>query len=195
MHGQRGRHRDAARVRSVGLRAALSPVLRPSWAGSAHVVAATLVDPASGLLLDGFSDDETITDLEFLAAWQADLANAAAQLADDRREILLVHSVEARHDVVRRAPDPYGGALVVALVVRGARRHAERALDRLRAMPVGSLAAGPELRSAADTVPDPAPSTTRGAVAPPAPVTPRPFRAEPQIRPHVRFPSAEEISR
>ena len=194
MQGQRGRHRDAARVRSVGLRAALSPVLRRSWGGSAHVVAATLVDPASGLLLDGFSDDPTVTDLEFLAAWQADLANAAAQLADDRREILLVHSVEGRHDVVRRAPDPYGGALVVALVVRGARRHAERALDRVRAMPVGSLAAGPELRPA-DTVPDPAPSTTSGAVAPPAPVTPRPFRAEPQFRPHVRFPSAEEISR
>ena len=189
MHGQRGRHRDAARVRSVGLRAALSAVLRRRWGGSAPVVAATLVDPASGLLLDGFSDDPTIADLEFLAAWQADLANAAAQLADDRREIVLVHSVEGRHDVVRRAPDPYGGALVVALVVRGARRHAERALDRLRAVPIGSFAAGPELRPAPATAP------TGSAVTRPAPSTPLPFRAVPQIRPHTRSPSAEEISR
>lgn len=192
MHGQRGRHRDAARVRSVGLRAALSPVLRRGpWGGSAHVVAATLVDPTSGLLLDGFSDDPAVDDLEFLAAWQSDLANAAAQLTDDRCEVVLVHSVRGRHDVVRLTPDPYGGALVLALVVRGARRHAERALDRLQAMPIGSLAAGPELR--------PAPFRDTGTAARAAPIAPSPPRADPPTRPHhpvaARFPTAEEIVR
>lgn len=167
MSKQRGRHHDAARVRSVGLHAALAPVLRSRpWARPVPVVAATLVDPASGLLLDGFTDDPAITDLELLAACHADLANAAAQLADDHRGVL-VHSAGGRHDIVRLTPDPYGGALAVALVVRGARRHADRALDRLLAMPVGSLAAGPELRST------------------PTPGTPTPDRSRPHRPPRT----------
>ena len=75
-----GRHQHLTCVRSDGLSAVLRPLL-----DDRSIVAATLVDVDSGLVLDGYVDapDEhpSLADLELLGASHADMVRAAAAVA------------------------------------------------------------------------------------------------------------------
>jgi hypothetical protein len=164
-----------------------------------RVVAVTLVDPASGLLLDG-SDDlagETphtsgsgVWDVELAGACHADLWRAAvlgtpARLGGSGE--LLVGTISPGsgpwHHVLRLTPDAPGGAVLLGVVLRGRRWRAELARRRLRSLPVAALTAallrdGPAAGRAAGVpaVPlDAAPAGDRRAEAEPAgPAGPRP---------------------
>ena len=137
--GRAGRHRATASVRSDGLLAALAGLR-----GSDAIAAAVLVDVESGLVLDGYSAGPEAPDLELLGAAHAELLGAAAALAGPGAEVeVLVGGGEGRHHLLRLVPDPHGDRLGLSVVVRGPRRHAARMLQRLRAVPVAALTAGP----------------------------------------------------
>lgn len=137
-----GRHRHVACVRTDGLSAILRPLL-----DDARVVGATLVDVGSGLVLDGFADTEDLGDLELVGAGHAEMVAAAAMLRGDphgRPDTgVTVDTGDGRLHVVASVADPHGDHLVVAVVVRGAARHAARVRRRLREVPVEALTAGP----------------------------------------------------
>jgi hypothetical protein len=138
-----GRHRHLTCVRSDGLSAVLRPLL-----DDRRIVAATLVDADSGLILDGYVDNPgehpTLADLDLLGAAHADMVKAALvvspQLAD-----LTVSTDDGHHHVLHAVPDPHGERLVVAVVVHGAPRHVTRARLRLQTVSVEALTAGPTL--------------------------------------------------
>ncbi|MDD7918468.1 hypothetical protein [Actinomycetospora callitridis] len=113
------------------------------------IVAATLVDVDSGLVLDGYVDapDEhpSLADLELLGASHADMVRAAAAVAGPALAELTVSTDDGHHHVLHAVPDPHGDRLVVAVVVRGAARHVARARRRLRTVSVDALTAGPSL--------------------------------------------------
>jgi len=130
-----GRHQHLTCVRSDGLSAVLRPLL-----DDRSIVAATLVDVDSGLVLDGYVDapDEhpTLADLELLGASHADMVRAAAAVAGPALAELTVSTDDGHHHVLHAVPDPHGDRLVVAVVVRGAARHVARARRRLRTVSV-----------------------------------------------------------
>jgi hypothetical protein len=140
-----GRHDHVTCVRSDGLSAVLRPLL-----ADARIVAATLVDVDSGLILDGWSDDPAVGDLDLLGAGHADLARAAGAVrrgpVRHGEGELVVDSRDGRHHVLLEVPDPHGDRLVVAVVVAGRARHVERARRQLRAIPIAALTEGPSLR-------------------------------------------------
>jgi predicted regulator of Ras-like GTPase activity (Roadblock/LC7/MglB family) len=137
--GRAGRHRAAASVRSDGLLAALAGLR-----GSDGITAAVLVDIESGLVLDGYTTDPAVPDLELLGAAHADLLGAAAALAEPGTEVeVLVGHGEGTHHLLRLVPDPHGDSLGLSVVARGSRRRAARLLERLRAVPIAALTAGP----------------------------------------------------
>lgn len=138
-----GRHRYTACVRSDGLLATVGPRL-----DRRRVVAATLVDISSGFLLDGYSHDPALSDLELLGAAHADLARTAAVLAaatpDTGGDDEFVVSRDGRyHHVLRPVVDPHDDLLALSAVVRGTHRHAVRVRRHLRAVSVAGLTAGP----------------------------------------------------
>ena len=139
-----GRHQHLTCVRSDGLSAVLRPLL-----DDRSIVAATLVDVDSGLVLDGYVDDAgahpTLADLELLGASHADMVRAAAAVAGPMLAELTVSTDDGHHHVLHAVPDPHGDRLAVAVVVRGAARHVTRAQRRLRAVSVEALTAGPSL--------------------------------------------------
>ncbi|MDD7937504.1 hypothetical protein PHK61_03615 [Actinomycetospora lutea] len=149
-------------MRSDGLSAVLRPLL-----DDRRIVAATLVDVDSGLILDGYVDDPGdqpgLADLELLGASHADMVKAAQVLAPTLAE-LTVSTDDGHHHVLHAVPDPHGERLVVAVVVRGAPRHVTRARLRLRTVSVEALTAGPTLaRRPVDgswVVDDPTPEST-----------------------------------
>lgn len=130
-------------MRSDGLSAVLRPLL-----DDRRIVAATLVDVDSGLILDGYVDDPGdhpgLADLELLGAAHADMVRAATAISASLAE-LTVSTDDGHHHLLHAVPDPYGERLVVAVVVRGAPRHVTRARLRLRTVPVDALTAGPTL--------------------------------------------------
>ncbi len=156
-----GRHRHVTCVRSDGLSAVLRPLL-----DDRRIVAATLVDVDSGLVLDGYSDDADLGDLELLGAGHADTVRTAAVLAGAGTlppdAEITVGLGDDRFHLLHAVPDPHGDRLVLSVVVRGARR-VRRARRRLRAVSVAALTAGPTLsRRPVDgvwttTAPDPVP--------------------------------------
>lgn len=138
-----GRHRHLTCVRSDGLSAVLRPLL-----DDRRIVAATLVDVGSGLILDGYVDDPDthpgFADLELLGAAHADMVRAATVLTPSLAE-LTVTTDDGHHHLLHAVPDPHGERLVVAVVVAGAPRHVARARLRLRTVSVEALTAGPTL--------------------------------------------------
>ncbi|MEJ2859656.1 hypothetical protein [Actinomycetospora flava] len=138
-----GRHRHLTCVRSDGLSAVLRPLL-----DDRRIVAATLVDVDSGLVLDGYVDDPGehpgLADLELLGAAHADMVKAATVVSASLAE-LTVSTDDGHHHVLHAVPDPHGERLVVAVVVHGAPRHVTRARLRLRTVSVEALTAGPTL--------------------------------------------------
>ncbi len=139
-----GRHRHAVTVRVDGLAAVLGPLLR-----DARVVAATLVDADSGMVLDTCTSDGWTTDLDMVGAAHAELARMAFTLPGQQDpepvDELIVSAGPDRHHLLRAVPDPHGDRLVLSIVVSGSRRFAERARRRLRAVPVDALTAGPTI--------------------------------------------------
>jgi len=179
-----GRHRHLTCVRSDGLSAVLKPLL-----DDRRILAATLVDVGSGLILDGYADDPELADLELLGAGHADLVRAADALGTEPRAELTVDTGDGRHHLLHAVPDPHGDRLVVAVVVRGSGRHVERARRRLRTVEADALTAGPTLQrrpvdgrwvveptGPAPTAGDGAGDVPDGAPAP-APVTLAPLSA------------------
>jgi hypothetical protein len=204
-----GRHRHLTCVRSDGLSAVLKPLL-----DDRRILAATLVDVGSGLILDGYADDPELADLELLGAGHADLVRAADALGGTHvsgpRAELTVDTGDGRHHLLHAVPDPHGDRLVVAVVVRGSARHVERARRRLRTVEVDALTAGPTLQrrpvngswvvdpagpepaagdADADTVAPPAPALAPVSLAPLSAMSPRapggPLGAAPAALPTV----------
>ncbi|GAA4858999.1 hypothetical protein GCM10023203_02330 [Actinomycetospora straminea] len=148
-------------MRSDGLSAVLRPLL-----DDRRIVAATLVDADSGLVLDGWVEDAgehpALADLELLGAAHADMVRAALAVTPALAE-LSVNTDDGHHHLLHAVPDPHGERLVVAVVVRGASRHVAKARLRLRTVSVEALTAGPTLaRRPVDgswVVDDPTPST------------------------------------
>lgn len=136
-----GRHRHITCVRSDGLSAILRPLL-----DDRRIVAATLVDVGSGLILDGYADDPALADLELLGAGHADLVRAAVAVAEGAPTELTVGTGDGRHHLLHAVPDPYGDRLVLAVVVRGGAWHVARARRQLRSVSVAALTAGPTLQ-------------------------------------------------
>ncbi|MEJ2887420.1 hypothetical protein [Actinomycetospora aeridis] len=141
-----GRHRHLTCVRSDGLSAVLRPLL-----DDRRIVAATLVDVDSGLILDGYASDPAdpgagpaFADLDLLGAAHADMVQAASAVSPQLTE-LTVSTDDGHHHVLLAVPDPHGERLVVAVVVHGAPRHVARARLRLQAVSVEALTAGPTL--------------------------------------------------
>lgn len=138
-----GRHRHLTCVRSDGLSAVLRPLL-----DDRRIVAATLVDVDSGLVLDGWVDEPGehpgLADLELLGAVHADMVKAAQTLSPALTE-LTVSTDDGHHHLLHAVPDPHGERLAVAVVVHGAPRHVTRARLRLRTVSVEALTAGPTL--------------------------------------------------
>ncbi|WP_116707450.1 hypothetical protein [Actinomycetospora cinnamomea] len=183
-------------MRSDGLSAVLKPLL-----DDRRILAATLVDVGSGLILDGYADDPSLADLELLGAGHADLVRASDALgtADDTgpRAELTVDTGDGRHHLLHAVPDPHGDRLVVAVVVRGAARHVERARRRLRQVEVEALTAGPtlqrrpvngswEVEPTAPASPDP---------ASPGPASPDPASPDPGEHPETHdAPPARPVS-
>ncbi|WP_433788065.1 hypothetical protein ACQPX6_14800 [Actinomycetospora sp. CA-101289] len=166
-------------MRSDGLSAVLKPLL-----DDRRILAATLVDVGSGLILDGYADDPELADLELLGAGHADVVRAADALGPGRE--LTVDTGDGRHHLLHAVPDPHGDRLVVAVVVRGSARHVERARRRLRTVEVDALTAGPTLQRrpvngswvVEPAAPEPAPEADEADIAPtPAPVSLAPLSA------------------
>ena len=109
------------------------------------IVAATLADVGSGLLLDGWTDTPELPDLDLLAASHVDMVRAARGLSDgDAGEVTVV--LGRCHHLLADVPDPHGDRLVLAVVVDGGRGRVARARRRLReATSSAGLTAGPDL--------------------------------------------------
>ncbi|HSK57749.1 MAG TPA: hypothetical protein VK935_01725 [Actinomycetospora sp.] len=172
-------------MRSDGLSAVLRPLL-----DDRRILAATLVDVSSGLILDGYADDPALADLELLGAGHADLVRAADALggtpAAGPRAELTVDTGDGRHHLLHAVPDPHGDRLVVAVVVRGSARHVERARRRLRTVEVDALTAGPTLQRR--------PVNGSWVVEPPAPASPDPASPDPGEHPGTDAPPARSVS-
>ena len=114
-----------------------------------RVVAATLVDLGSGLVLDACTRDAELTDLELLGAGHADLARAAAAVTGTKPAFgatMTVETPDGRVHLLREVPDPHGDRLVLAVVVAGSSRSVVRARQKMAAVPVEALTAGPSLQ-------------------------------------------------
>jgi hypothetical protein len=140
-----GRHRHVISVRSDGLSTVLSSLLEDR-----RVVAATLVDLGSGFVLDACSRDPDLGDLELLGAGHADLARAAPALTAARPgdgATLTLETDDGRVHLLREVPDPHGDTLVLAVVVlAGSPRSLARTRQRMAAVPIEALTAGPTLQ-------------------------------------------------
>ncbi len=139
-----GRHRHITCVRADGLSTVLASLLEDR-----RVVAATLVDLGSGLVLDACSRDGDLTDLELLGAGHADLARAAWAVTGTKpafEATMAVETPDGRVHLLREVPDPHGDRLVLAVVVAGTSRSVARARQKMAAVPVEALTAGPSLQ-------------------------------------------------
>jgi hypothetical protein len=139
-----GRHRHITCVRADGLSTVLASLLEDR-----RVVAATLVDLGSGLVLDACTRDADLTDLELLGAGHADLARAAAAVTGSKPAFgatMTVETPDGRVHLLREVPDPHGDRLVLAVVVAGSSRSVVRARQKMAAVPVEALTAGPSLQ-------------------------------------------------
>lgn len=139
-----GRHRHITCVRADGLSTVLASLLEDR-----RVVAATLVDLGSGLVLDACTRDADLTDLELLGAGHADLARAATAVTATNpafEATMTVETPDGRVHLLRDVPDPHGDRLVLAVVVAGSSRSVVRARQKMAAVPVEALTAGPSLQ-------------------------------------------------
>lgn len=138
------RHRHVVSVRTDGLSAVLSPLLEHRW-----IIAATLVDAASGFVLDGYATDGT--DVEQLGTGHAELARGAATIGGGARAgrwpgEVTVDSGDGRRHLLQPLADPHGDPLVLVVVVEGGARRARATRRRLRSVSADALTAGPSLR-------------------------------------------------
>jgi hypothetical protein len=139
-----GRHRHVTCVRADGLSTVLESLLEDR-----RVVAATLVDLDSGFVLDACTRDGDLADLELLGGGHADLARAAPAVTGERpgaAATMTVETADGRVHLLREIPDPHGDRLLLAAVVAGNARSVARARQRLAAVPVEALTAGPTLQ-------------------------------------------------
>lgn len=113
------------------------------------MVAATLVDVDSGFILDACTREGDLADLELLGAGHADLARVAPALTGGSpagAATLTVETGDGWVHLLRQIPDPHGDRLALAAVVAGSPRSVARARQRLAAVPVEALTAGPTLQ-------------------------------------------------
>lgn len=139
-----GRHRHITCVRTDGLSTVLASLLEDR-----RVVAATLVDLESGFILDACTREGDLADLELLGAGHADLVRAAPAITGEKpgaAASLTVETADGRVHLMREIPDPHGDRLVLAVVVAGGARSVVRARQRLAAIPIEALTAGPTLQ-------------------------------------------------
>ncbi|WP_214408332.1 hypothetical protein, partial [Pseudonocardia lacus] len=142
-------------MRADGLAAVLGPLLNDP-----RVLGAVLVDVDSGMVLDacpghsGRGGDPAAAagiggvDPELVGAGHAELGRVALALPgrsghDTAGDELVVSVGTTRHHLLRGVPDPHGDRLVLAVVVDGSRRFAERVRRKLRGVPADALTAGP----------------------------------------------------
>lgn len=141
-------------MRADGLAAVLGRLLNDR-----RVLGAVLVDVDSGMVLDTCSaradpDERGLAggiggvDPEVVGAGHAELSRVALALPgragpETAGDELVVSLGPARHHLLRAVPDPHGDRLVLAVVVQGSRRFAERVRRRLRGVPADALTAGP----------------------------------------------------
>jgi len=114
-----------------------------------RVVAATLVDLDSGFILDACTREGDLADLELLGAGHADLIRAASAITGEKpgaAATMTVETTDGRVHLLRQIPDPHGDRLVLAVVVAGSPRSVVRARQRLGAVPIEALTAGPTLQ-------------------------------------------------
>jgi hypothetical protein len=147
-------------VRADGIAVVLGPLLRDS-----RIVAATLVDVDSGMVLDAWSAEgpdgtaAVAPDLELIGAQHAEVVRCALALLrtrlgprkslaagseGDTCEVVLGADGGCQH-LLRTLPDPHGDRLALAVVVDGAHRVLDRVRKRLRAVSVDALTAGPSM--------------------------------------------------
>lgn len=126
------------------LRSLLAP--RP-WQRSIGLRAGALVDPASGLVIDGFSDGPPPVDLELLGAVALELMRVSPLIVEatgtgpvpERPRRVFVESGRSSHLIVTGAFDARREPVLVTVVVDGGWKVADRAGRRLAAIPVLDL--------------------------------------------------------
>jgi hypothetical protein len=205
-------------VRADGIAVVLGPLLRDS-----RIVAATLVDVDSGMVLDAWSADApsaAAPDLELIGAQHAEVVRCALALLrtappprtpvaagseGDACEVVLGADGGCQH-LLRTLPDPHGDRLALAVVVDGSSRVLDRVRKRLRSVSVDALTAGPSMTrrpvrggwSFAMPAPD-VPARSGGPSAPPVPPpagsapTPVPLRPSQPSRPIPPQPAPQPV--
>jgi hypothetical protein len=191
-------------VRADGIAVVLGPLLRDS-----RIVAATLVDVDSGMVLDAWSAEApdapaaVAPDLELIGAQHAEVVRCALALLrtappprksvgagseGDACEVVLGADGGCQH-LLRTLPDPHGDRLALAVVVDGSSRVLDRVRKRLRSMSVDAFTAGPSMTRRPDrggwsfATPGPdVPARPGDPSAPPGPPPPFP-PAEPAPAP------------
>lgn len=129
------------------------------------VLGAVLVDVDSGMTLTSFQGRGGGLDLELLGASHADLVRGAVDALGSLHpvgpptELVLSHDGELHH-LMRTVADPYGGTLVLAVVVAGPARTVARMRQRMRRIDARTL------------VPRPVSARPAHSAAPPARRTP-----------------------
>ncbi|MCD2192006.1 hypothetical protein LQ327_01195 [Actinomycetospora endophytica] len=141
------RHRHILCVPSDGLSTVLERLLAQH-----RILAATLLDASSGLVLDGYVVDTGWADLEQLAAGHADLVRGASAIESalsrgpwDRAGELTVDAADGWHHLLQPVPDPHGDRLVLVILVHGGAGAVRRARRRLRTVSPEAITAGPSL--------------------------------------------------
>ena len=203
-----GRHRHVVNVRADGIAVVLGPLLRDP-----RIVAATLVDAGSGMVLDAWwagpsgPAPSRAPDLELLGAQHAEVVRCGLALlgsgpwpagpGDGTVEVVLGADGGCRH-LLRTVPDPHGDRLVLAVVVDGPQRVLDRVRKRLRAVSVDALTAGPTMSRRPEpgggSFAPPPPQPTPVPPAPPA-LPPRQLTAPPPARTSGRRPVPDTVER
>ncbi|MHC1561729.1 hypothetical protein ACR9E3_22435 [Actinomycetospora sp. C-140] len=137
------RHRHVVCVRDDGLSAVLRPLLDHRW-----IAAATLVDAASGFVLDGYATGRDDVDVERLGTGHAELARGAAAIdgVGGPSGEVTVATGDGRRHLLQPLADPHGDHLVLVVVVEGGALRARRVRRRLRTVSPDAVTAGPSLR-------------------------------------------------
>ncbi|MCW0211955.1 MAG: hypothetical protein OJJ54_01210, partial [Pseudonocardia sp.] len=163
------------------LRAAARDLVR-----SSAVLACTLVDAGSGMLLDAHVTGRVpggTDELENLAAAQVELVRAAedvrarAAWAGAPSEIVMAQGSGLFH-LVRALPDPYGDGLVLAVLVAAPERNLRRVRRKLDRIDPGALVPRRPVAPPTPVPPGPAPAsgTSSEPSVPQVPAAPLPRR-------------------
>ncbi|MBP2368535.1 hypothetical protein [Pseudonocardia parietis] len=126
----------------------LSTLFAPRWwRRQIGLRAGALVDPSSGMLIDGFYDGPIAVDLELLGAVALDLMRISPQLIEapeppavvEHPRRVLVETGRAGHMVVSHAVDQRQEPVLVVVLVEGSWKIADRIGRRLAAAPALNL--------------------------------------------------------